>query len=71
MSGLKLDMFWQDCEIDGLNEQLEEDCMTIEQLQQERATHLDAKQENVWLHVQVCILINILNDDDGEDVRTT
>ena len=56
--------FWQDCEIDGLNEQLEEDCKAMErlqlQLQQERAKRLDAERENVWLHDQVCMLMNML-----------
>lgn len=61
----------KDCEIDGLNEQLEEDCRTMErlqlQLQQERAKRLDAERENAWLHDQVCMLMNMLN---GEDAGT-
>lgn len=64
----------KDCEIDGLNEQLEEDCKTMErlqlQLQQERAKRLDAERENAWLHDQVCMLMNMLNDDEGDDVGT-
>ena len=52
--------FWQDCEIDGLNEQLEEDCKAMERLQQERAKRLDAERENAWLHDQVCMLMNML-----------
>ena len=74
MPGSKLDMFWHDCEIDGLNEQLEEVYRMMEwlqlQCQQERAKRLDVERENAWLHDQVCILMNMLNDDDGEDMGT-
>jgi len=65
-------MFWQDCEIDGLNEQLEGDCKTMERLQlhlqQERAKQLDVERENAWFHDPVCMLMNMLNDDEGDDV---
>lgn len=64
----------KDCEIDGLNEQLEEDCKAMErlqlQLQQERAKRLDAERENAWLHDQVGMLMNMLNDNEGDNTET-
>eukprot|EP01018_Ginkgo_biloba_P017575 Gb_32045 [translate_table: standard] len=56
----------KDREINGLNEQLEEDCRTMEQLQvqlqQERAKRLEAERQNAWLHDQICTLMDMMND---------
>lgn len=57
---------WQDREINGLNEQLEEDSRTMSylqlQLQQERNKRIQAERENKMLQSQVGMLMSMLND---------
>jgi uncharacterized coiled-coil protein SlyX len=59
---------WQDREINGLNEQLEEDSRTMSylqlQLQQERNKRIQAERENKMLQSQVGMLMSMLDDAD-------
>ncbi|GLJ06627.1 hypothetical protein SUGI_0043440 [Cryptomeria japonica] len=65
----------KDREIDGLNEQLEEDCKTMEllqlQLQQERAKRLEAERQNAWLNEQVSTIMDMIHDTPKEDENPT
>lgn len=60
---------WQDREINGLNEQLEEDSRTMSylqlQLQQERNKRIQAERENKMLQSQVGMLMSMLNDEEA------
>ncbi|CAN6570372.1 unnamed protein product [Malus baccata var. baccata] len=62
---------FQDREIDGLNEQLEEDARCLEHLQlqllQERSKRSDVERENAMLQDQVTMLMNMLQDDTVDD----
>jgi uncharacterized coiled-coil protein SlyX len=60
-------MVWQDREINGLNEQLEEDSRVLELLQKqladERRKRTDIEKENSMLHERVSMLMNMLDDE--------
>lgn len=64
---------FQDREIDGLNQQLEEDAQCLEHLQlqllQERSKRSEVERENSMLQEQVSMLMNMLQDNEpmGED----
>ncbi|TQD89779.1 hypothetical protein C1H46_024671 [Malus baccata] len=62
---------FQDREIDGLNEQLEEDARCLEHLQlqllQERSKRADMERENAMLQDQITMLMNMLQDDPVDD----
>jgi uncharacterized coiled-coil protein SlyX len=64
-------MVWQDREINGLNEQLEEDSRVLELLQKqladERRKRTDTEKENCMLHEQVSMLMNMLDESEGFD----
>jgi hypothetical protein len=62
---------WQDREINGLNEQLEEDSRVLELLQKqladERKKRAEIEKENSMLHEQVTMLMNMLDENEGFD----
>lgn len=66
LTDLLLVKLWQDREIDGLNEQLEEDSRTLEhlqlELQQERKKRLQVEREKGALQGQVDMLLTMLNE---------
>lgn len=59
-------LVWQDKEIDGLNEQLEEDARCLEHLQvqllEERSKRVEAERQNAMLQDQVSMLMNVLEE---------
>jgi len=67
---LRIVGLWQDREIDGLNEQLEEDSRCLEHLQlqllQERSKRTEIERENTMLKEQVDMLVNMIQEDDEE-----
>lgn len=58
---------FQDREIDGLNEQLEEDARCLEHLQlqllEERSKRGEVERENAMLQDQITMLMDMLQDD--------
>ncbi|KAK1290359.1 hypothetical protein QJS10_CPB18g00338 [Acorus calamus] len=60
----------QDREIDGLNEQLEEDARCLEHLQiqllGERSKRADVERQNLMLQNQINMLMNMLQETDGD-----
>lgn len=61
----------KDREIGGLNEQLEEDARCLEHLQlqllQERSKRAEVERENAMLQSQITMLMNMLQETEGED----
>ncbi|KAM0943395.1 putative protein heading date repressor 1 [Dioscorea sansibarensis] len=59
----------KDREIDGLNEQLAEDSRCLEHLQmqllQERGKRADVERENLMLHEQISMLMNMLEETEA------
>lgn len=68
---ITMGMAWQDREINGLNEQLEEDSRVLELLQKqladERKKRAEIEKENSMLHEQVTMLVNMLDENEGFD----
>lgn len=61
----------QDREIDDLEEQLEEDSRCLEHLQiqllEERSKHADVERQNTMLQNQVTMLMDMLQDNEGDE----
>ena len=59
---------FQDREIDGLNEQLEEDARVLEHLQlqllQEKSKRTEVERENTMLQEQISMLMNMLQENE-------
>ena len=68
---ITVETVWQDREINGLNEQLEEDSRVLELLQKqladERKKRAEIEKENSMLHEQVNMLMNMLDENEGFD----
>ena len=68
---ISMELVWQDREINGLNEQLEEDSRVLELLQKqladERKKRAEIEKENSMLHEQVSMLMNMLDENEGFD----
>ena len=68
---ITVETVWQDREINGLNEQLEEDSRVLELLQKqladERKKRAETEKENSMLHEQVTMLMNMLDENEGFD----
>ena len=68
---ITVETVWQDREINGLNEQLEEDSRVLELLQKqladERKKRAEIEKENSMLHEQVTMLMNMLDENEGFD----
>ncbi|WVZ73315.1 hypothetical protein U9M48_021637 [Paspalum notatum var. saurae] len=68
---ISMGLVWQDREINGLNEQLEEDSRVLELLQKqladERKKRAEIEKENSMLHEQVSMLMNMLDENEGFD----
>lgn len=64
-----LNLYLQDREINGLNEQLEDDSRCLEHLQvqllQERSKRAEVERENAMLKEQLSMLMNMLQDQEG------
>lgn len=64
-----LDLYLQDREINGLNEQLEDDSRCLEHLQvqllQERSKRAEVERENAMLKEQLSMLMNMLQEQEG------
>lgn len=68
----KSSFIWlQDREIDDLEEQLEEDSRCLEHLQiqllEERSKHADVERQNTMLQNQVTMLMDMLQDNEGDE----
>lgn len=69
-NSLKINIF-QDREIDGLNEQLDEDSRVLEHLQiqllEERSKRSEVERENAMLQNQVTMLMDMLQENEPLD----
>lgn len=69
-NSLKINIF-QDREIDGLNEQLDEDSRVLEHLQiqllEERSKRSEVERENAMLQNQITMLMDMLQENEPLD----